>query len=132
MTPPRMAFRIVFASCLALMLTACDSDPAEPDITVEGSWTADSFVADGVDVLAAGGSLFLILDDGQVSGSLSIPEAAGGPLSANMAGTYEVDGAVVRFTQAADTFVRDAVWTWSGDVMEGVFGAGAVTVRLVR
>jgi hypothetical protein len=49
-----------------------------------------------------------------------------------MAGTYEVEGAVVRFTQSADTFVRDAIWTWSGDVMEGVFGSGAVTVRLVR
>lgn len=132
MMPLRIGFSVVPALCLAFLLAGCDSDPAEPDITVEGSWTADSFIAEGVDVLAAGASLTLILDDGQVSGSLDVPEAVGGPATADMAGSYEVDGAVVRFTQAADTFVRDAVWTWSGDVMEGVFGSGAVTVRLVR
>jgi len=119
-----------------------DSTPPPPDTaqipadSIAGSYTATEFTTGADDVIAAGGSLTLDLAlDGTASGRLVVPEEVGGPLDADMAGTYEVTGATIEFTQDADTFVRDAEWTWSpGGVLDGVWtGSGVtITVRMER
>ena len=66
-----------------------------------------------IDVLNAGGSLRINIEaSGTTSGTLSVPASVtGGPLSASMAGTASVTALTVQFTQDADTFVRDLVWS---------------------
>jgi len=116
------------------LLPAC-SDAVAPTLeNVPGSYTATSFVAEGTDILAAGGSLTLVLSGaGSVSGNLFVPASVGGPLDADMAGTYEIVGSRIVIDQDADTFVRDATWSWSDGVLTGSFGGSAgVTVRMER
>lgn len=124
---------------IAVVTAACSSDenPAAPDITVGdvvGQYEATTFTLGGADLLADGASLELVLaSDRSVSGELVIPASAGGPLTADMAGTFSLSDGEVSFTQAADTFVRDAVWTVEG---VGVLSTqrstseGALIVRL--
>jgi hypothetical protein len=104
---------------------------------VAGEYVSTLFVAGGLDVLEAGGSLSLSLDpDGSVGGSLVVPEDAGGPVLADMTGTYSLNGSSIVFQQSADTFVRDATWTWDGGVLDGLWvGSGSgqsIQVRLTR
>jgi len=75
-----------------------------------------------------------LTSSGAVTGSLSIPASVGGPLEADMAGTYVIEGSSITFDQDADTFVRDADWTWSNGVLTGSFGpaSGGISVRLER
>lgn len=99
----------------ALALPSCGSDATAPTMAdVAGDYSATSFVGAGFDVLAEGGSLDMTLGaDGSVAGGMIIPASAGGPFQADMAGTYTLSGNNLTFQQAADTFVRDATWTWS-------------------
>lgn len=132
-----MAFPKLLAvvSVLCTSVAAC-SDPVAPTMdSVAGSYTATSFQAEGENILAAGGSLTLVLTTtGQVSGQFSLPASVGGPLDADMAGTYELDGRDIDLDQEADTFVRDADWSWNDGVLTGSYGTGpdAVTVRMTR
>ena len=62
------------------------------------------------DWLARGAFLDLTINaDGVVEGQLFIPDgqANGTPLNADMFGSWSLKGSTVRFSQAADTFVRD-------------------------
>ena len=124
------------AALAVAMIVSCQSDPVAPTLELlAGSYSATAFEAEGVDILAAGGSLVLILsDDGTVGGELSLTAQAGGPIQADMAGTYALIGNRLTFDQVADTFVRDADWTWADGVLDGTFGSGAstVSVRLER
>ena len=64
----KMRFKTL-ALAFALVLTgASGSDPIAPTMeSIAGDYTATSFVGDGIDVLAAGGSLTLSLGtDGQL------------------------------------------------------------------
>lgn len=131
----RLLCSFLLAGIMVLAATAC-SDPVAPtpDL-VAGSYMATSFQAEGNDVLAAGGSLTLVLTaSGGVTGNLFVPASVGGPLNADMAGTYEITGSNITFDQAADTFVRDATWSWSNGVLTGSFGptASGVTVQMER
>ncbi len=114
------------------------SDPVAPTPeSVAGTYSAVSFRVQGSNVLSAGGSLTLSLTTaGAVSGRLFVPESVGGPLDANMTGTYEIVDRRLVFDQEADTFVRDAEWTWEDGVLAGVFvsaSSGAeVVVRMER
>lgn len=127
--------RIVL-SLIVVNGSSCGSDPVAPTLeSIAGAYAATSFVAEGNDILTAGGSLSLVLAaDGTVTGTFFIPASVGGPFEADMVGTYSLSGSTLTFQQAADTFVRDAEWTWSSGVLEGAFGTGdsAVAVRLER
>ena len=133
----RTPFFKVFVSFFLLVATAsCGSDPVAPSMeAIAGDYDATSFTADGMNILAAGGSLTLSLGSGgTVAGSMFIPAQVGGPLQTDMAGTYTLSGNALTIDQAADTFVRDAEWTWSDGVLDGSWsgGASSVSVRLVR
>lgn len=120
----------------ALLTVSCGGDPVGPTMeAVAGTYTATSFVVDGTDVLSAGGDLSLTLGaHGSVAGSLFVPPSVGGGLTADMAGTYTLSGNTLRLEQTADTFVRDATWTWSNGVLDGGWSGsgGSVTVTLAR
>jgi len=112
-------------------------DDQEPDVpatiaNVAGAYEATQFTGGGFDVLALGGSLTLTLGtDGSLAGLMHIPAAAGGPLDADMVGTYTLSGSSLTFDQSADTFVRDATWTWESHVLTGAW-SGASTTAQVR
>lgn len=132
-----MAFpRLLTVLLAAYISVAGCSDPAAPTVeSVAGSYTATSFQAEGTDVLAAGGSLALVLTStGQMTGQFLLPASVGGPLDSDMAGTYELDGNRILIEQEADTFVRDAEWRWDDGVLTGSYGTGpkAVTIRMMR
>lgn len=118
--------------------SGADEDTLPPTLeNIVGAYTATTFTGGGYDVLALGGGLQMTLAmDRSVTGTMEIPAAAGGPFTADMAGTYSVSGNSLTFTQDADTFVRDATWTWTDGVLIGSWGGGAaattVTVRMER
>ena len=114
-----------------------DDDPGDPPTmsTIAGAYEATQFTADGDDVLALGATLSLTLGaDGSVAGDLHVPPAAGGPFDADMVGTYTLSGDTLTIVQAADTFVRDATWTWSAGILSGAWSgaSGSVSVTLER
>jgi len=142
-----MVMRGVRALILGLGLAvaaanSCSSGTAEPLVdlpptiqNIAGSYSATSFTGGGYDVLALGGNLQLTLGvDGSLAGELNVPASAGGPLLADMAGTYTINGNRLTFEQQADTFVRDATWTWTNAVLNGYWAGGGetATVRLER
>lgn len=128
----RRATRIA-STLLVFGLAACGDDPVTPTLElVAGTYEATSFTAEGQDILAAGGSLTLTLDtDGTVSGNLFVPESVGGPIDADMAGTFVLTGSSITIEQAADTFVRDTDWTWSNGALQGTFTGSSGTVSVV-
>jgi len=136
----RRATVLASASVIACGGSTGPSDDEEELIeptmaNIAGAYSATEFMGGGYDVLALGGSLDLTLgDDGSLAGSRDIPPAAGGPFTADMAGTYTVMGNALTFTQAADTFVRDASWTWTNGILNGSWtGSGtSATVRMER
>ena len=72
------------------------------------------------DALAAGATLDLELtEDNRVSGTLFMPAAInnGVDLTADMSGTYTIVQGILRFTQTADTFVRDVAWNVDGRML---------------
>jgi hypothetical protein len=120
----------------AMLAAACDS--TEPSSALAGTWVATSFVftetgAAPVDVLAAGGGLTIaIAGDNSTTGTLTIPGSiiGGSDFVASMAGTAVRSGNTVTFSQPADTFVRNVVWTVSGDTIEGTLTQTGVTVDI--
>ncbi len=129
-------------STVALALLACGDGPTGPTAeSVAGSYVATRFVVlqSGVptDYLAAGASLVLTLraEGRAAEGRLVIPEAAGGPVEADLAGTYVVNGDSVRVRNVSDTFVGSLPWhigdgtlTASGETGDD----GRVSVTLTR
>lgn len=121
--------------CLALMLLSCSSgtEPQDPDAA--GSYNATTLtVVDGgqtIDVLAVGGSLTMTLHaSGTTSGRLFAPCGGdnGQDLDENLAGTWTQTGSTVRFSQAADTFIRDATWTVDSQTLRTTYTSGGTTV----
>jgi len=112
---PRWTRRLLLSIALGAVV-ACEDSPVEIPVPtmadIAGSYTATSFTAGQFDVLAEGGSLDLVLgSEGSVSGAMFVPAAVGGPLQADMAGTYTLAENSITISQEADTFVRDAAWT---------------------
>lgn len=125
-------YRISLLPVALIFVIACsDGDPTGPTLsTVAGTYDATTFTVQGDDILAAGASLTLVLGEGgAVGGNLLVPATAGGPLDADMTGTWTLVGDSISITQAADTFVRDADWRWAGGVLEGRFEE-SVSVRM--
>lgn len=97
-------------------LAGC-GDSTSPGNQPVGSYTAIIFVTTGAsgqtNQLLIGSTLQMTLAaNGTTSGHLHLAASAGNPaFDADMAGTWTRDGDVVEFTQTADTFVQDMVFT---------------------
>jgi hypothetical protein len=126
---------------LTSLTAACSSDDPVTSSDVPylddavGQYEATTLTLAGQDLLALGTSLTLTLgSDRSVSGRFVVPEAAGGPLDADMVGTFTFADGIVEITQTADTFVRDVDWVLeSSRILTGEFNSseGTVSVRLV-
>ena len=113
---------LVVATLAIPVLTACDEDdPTGPPTVAEvsGSYEATTLIdhaADGdVDALAEGAFLEIDLDpNGTTSGTFFVPEGDedGSDLNADLTGTWSLSGDEVTFDHAADTFIRDVVFTY--------------------
>ena len=130
----------------AAMLAACGDDEillnAPTRQSVAGAYSASTFTTTAggttggsvTNVLAGGGSLQITLvASGTTTGRLVIPTAvAGAAVDASMAGTWTLSGDTVRFTQAADTFVRDTPFLVRGNTLVGdrTFGTTRIQVTL--
>lgn len=102
---------------LTLSLLACGSDstgPAQPPV---GSYTAIIFVTTGgsgqTNQLQNGSTLNINLAaNGSTSGHLHIAASGANPVfDADMAGTWQLNGGQVGFTQADDSFMNDLFFT---------------------
>lgn len=99
--------------------TACD-DATDPDLPdVPARYEATTFIghadAGDVDVLAAGGSITLELDaDGTTTGTMFVPggDEDGSDYTADLTGTWTLNGDLVTLDHAADTFLRDVTFTY--------------------
>ena len=127
---------------LAAALLGCSDSTTEPT-SIAGSYTASTFTltptgSTSRDVLAAGGSLTInIASSNAITGTLNVPASVtgGSAFVADMAGTATVTGSTVRFTQSADTFVRDLNWTIQGNtlrVTNQTAGSASFTITLTR
>ena len=133
--------RYALAAALAIAM-ACKGDTFSPTTAnVAGAYTATVFTATtgGVttNLLGAGATLTVTLaEGGTVTGHLFVPGGAegGGDLDADLAGTWTLTGSTVRFTQAADTFVRDVFFVASENRLTGdaTFSGTAIHVVLTK
>lgn len=130
--------------CFVAFASGCE-DTATPTVItmadVAGSYSATDLrtTTDGstVDQLAAGSELTLGLNAvGTTTGRLFVPEGDedGSDFEADLAGTWSLSGAEVTFDHAADTFIRDMVFTFSDGELRGdeTFGDTRVQVVLTR
>lgn len=125
------------------LILGCGSDaPLSPTVGgVAGTYTATSFTATNstgaADLLAAGSSVNAVLKaDGTTSGHLLVPAAVAGGVAVDedLTGTWTLSGTTVSFSQSADTFLRDLVFTVSGTklVGDGVFSGTTLHIVLTR
>ena len=128
---------------LLLILLACgggDGDGATgpPAESIAGSYAATNFkVTDSgttIDVLAQGGSLSITLtSQNATTGRLFVPGGGEGgvDLDADLVGTWTLSAGTVRFTQAADTFLRDIAFTVNGQTLVSQDSAGGAVFDIV-
>ena len=130
----------LFPAALLLVLAGCSDDPIGP-ADIAGPYTATTLnVVEGPDttnILTGGGSLTITLNaNGTTSGQLFVPAALnnGTEVNASMDGTFAITNGIVRFDQAADTFVRDMPFTPAGKTLSGNvdFSGSRVIVVLTR
>ena len=130
----------------AAALAACGDDEillsTPTRQSVAGSYTASAFTTtaggttggSATNVLSQGGSLQMTLGaNGSVTGRLILPTAvAGAAVNENLAGSWTLSGDTVRFTQTADTFVRDTPFLVRGNTLVGdrTFGTTRIQVTL--
>lgn len=127
---------------LSFALAACGDEGFEPTVdSVAGTYHATAFTFNGgsgtIDLLAAGASVTITLaSDGTTAGRMFVPgvAAGGGDLNADLAGTWTLSGATVRFDQAADTFMRDVPFTVAPSRLQaqGTFDAEVVVLVLTK
>ena len=118
--PLKKSRSIMLIGLSALLLACGDSTAPSPSIT-DGNYTATQFVTTGpsgqTNQLVAGSTLQINLaSDGTTTGHLHLAASGGNPaFDADMAGTWTEQANVVEFSQAADSFVRDMVFTTGVD-----------------
>ena len=125
MTP--LIRRRVAVAVAALLVSAGCGKVADPDPLI-GTFLASTLTVTPagqsvVDVLAQGGTLGVnVANNFVTAGTLILPASVtGGPVfTANMTGTAVRTGATVRFTQSADTFVRNLTFTLVENRLEAV------------
>lgn len=127
---------VIGAIVCAASLTACGGDGGPTGAGggggagLAGNYTATQWVTTGgsgqTDQIVAGSTLTITLNaNGSTSGHMHLVSSGNTPgVEADMAGTWSQVGSVVRFSQNADTFVRDmqfgvvangAKWALEGD-----------------
>jgi hypothetical protein len=143
----------VIALTAVLTLPACGGDSTRPDppaaamqrlagsYTASESYGAVTFTSTGsgesTDWLARGGSLKIELaPDGTTTGRVFLPGADedGGDWTADLKGSWSLDGTTVRFSHTADTFLRDTPFRATEGRLEGdqTFNGIRVHVVLLR
>ncbi|MBA2626843.1 MAG: hypothetical protein H0U85_02450 [Gemmatimonadales bacterium] len=109
------------AAAVIVSGTAC-SDSFSPSVsTVAAAYTATNLrttpnAGASVDQLALGATLNMVLNaNGTVTGLLNVPVSAQNPsaFSANLTGTWTLNGDSVTFASDVDTFIRDLTFTAS-------------------
>lgn len=127
------------ASVIILLALPSCSDGPTGVATVAGAYVATFFTYSQqglapTDILAAGGTLSMTLAaDGTTTGQLFVPAALNGgtDLTENMAGTFSLNADTVRFSQTADTFVRDVAFIVSGRTLQGALNVGPLLVDVI-
>jgi hypothetical protein len=130
------------AACLALVVASGCRRPTDPDPLV-GTWLATTFEVaptgqPPVNMLAAGATLGLnVANNFVVAGTLIVPATVTGSttFTADMAGTATRTDNTVRFSQNADSFVRDLTFLLVENRLEArsqVLGGNTYTVILTR
>jgi hypothetical protein len=104
------------------------------DEGLPGTYHATTFTmqqtgASTTDILAAGGSITLtIAGDLSTTGSLKLPaNVQGGPTTVSLLGSAALIGNEVTLNLVADTFMRDATWTFEGSALSTVYTSSGVT-----
>jgi hypothetical protein len=130
------------ASLLAVAAVVACSDAFTPNIeNVAGTYRLQTLITrdilDTTDWVAAGATLSLTLDaNGTTAGHIFAPGAGAGgsDFDADLAGTWNLTGDKVTFTNPADTFLRDMTFTAGENRLSGdqVFGGTRVTAVLAK
>jgi hypothetical protein len=136
----RTMIRRGVALCLALTLGACGDDDEGFNPTVDdvaGSYTATTFTAGEVDLLALGASVTATLDaDGTTTGRLLVPGVGQGgeDLDEDLTGTWTLTGSTVTFSQSASTFLTDVEFAVGPNTLtgEGTYQGSALLLVLTR
>jgi hypothetical protein len=136
MRPNRLIFGI--GAVLLLAAGGCRR-PTEPDPVV-GTFLATTFQLTPtgqapINVLSQGGTLGInVANNFVTAGTLILPASVTGgtAFTASMAGTATRTESIVRFTQPADTFVRNLTFTLTDDRLEAVNQTvGGATYNLI-
>jgi hypothetical protein len=109
----------IFAVAFCALAYGCSSDSPTQVTQFGGRYEATSLQVTpsgqaSIDVLRQGGTLTIVVaTDNATSGSLALPPSVtgSGALVVDMVGRATQTESTVRFSQAADTFVRDLTWT---------------------
>jgi hypothetical protein len=122
--------------CVAAL--ACGDTTAPTVADVAGSYGAATFTTQDVtgttDLLAQGTLLNIVLTaDGNTTGRLLVPGGNddGSDFDADLAGTWLLHGDTVDFEHAADTFVRDMPFLFSGGKLSGQATFSGTNVKVV-
>lgn len=140
MRPIRLLHALV--GCLTLAVMSGCRRPTDPDPLV-GTWLATTFQVaptgqPPVNMLAAGATLGLnVANNFVVAGTLVVPASVTGTstFTADMAGTATRTDNTVRFSQSADSFVRDLTFLLVENRLEArsqLLGTNTYTVILTR
>lgn len=123
---PHIRRRIAVAAAALLVSAGCRK-VTDPDPLI-GTFLASTLTVTPagqsvVDVLAQGGTLGLnVANNFVTAGTLILPASitGGAVFTASMTGTAVRTGTTVRFTQSADTFVRNLTFTLTENRLEAV------------
>jgi len=131
----RQSALLAFLLGTAVIMTAC-GDSVGPE-SVAGTYVATSFTLAGAtnaDVLAEGGSITTTLTaSGTTTGTMFIPAALneGVDLTADLTGTFTINGQALRFSHTVNTFLRDITWIIEPMQLRGSGALGPSTVSVV-
>ena len=131
-----MRQRVFHSLMLAAVFSVACGDSTGLE-AVTGTYVATQFNLIGTtttDVLASGGSITTTLNaDGSTTGTLFVPAALnqGVDLTADLAGTFTVNGQALFFSHAVNTFMSDITWIIEPSRLRGTGGLGGSTVSVV-
>ena len=132
-------FSAVLALTTGLAVTACEDEDLERE-DVAGSYTATQLSittgSDVIDVLEQGGEVTLVLGvDGRTAGTIDAPAIGEDPaFSADLEGTWDIQGELITLDHDADTFLRDMVFEFEAGqlVASELFIDGLIDITLTR
>lgn len=105
---------------------------------VAGAYVATVLTIDDgtnvVDQLALGASIQITLTaNGETTGLLFVPGGAtdGSDFTADLAGTWTLNGQAVRLIHVSNSFLRDVIFAYADGTLSGVHAAEATTIQVV-